>query len=231
MMIKNCRKTWTPLANSVRTMAVGYDYKYTNKRCWFDETDKQNTVVRIPYRERDENMKLQDRWHYSTIERIFENNHTIVAFHMKYIPRINFEQKLDWDLLESLSGTSVQGNCYPRHCVVKYLRQSRFVHMIPLFQERTGILYTNDVNEVQAICKALKKTQYTKHLILGGLLNGKLHGPNTFTEIAEMDDLQSEQAKLVGLLSTAGAGLIQTLSQPSAMLSLVLENRNQEPDS
>ena len=35
------------------------------------------------------------------------------------------------------------------------------------------------------------KTQYTKHLILGGLINGKLYGPSTFTEIAEMDDLQS----------------------------------------
>ena len=35
------------------------------------------------------------------------------------------------------------------------------------------------------------KTQYTKHLILGGLINGKLYGPNTFVEIAEMEDLQS----------------------------------------
>ena len=35
------------------------------------------------------------------------------------------------------------------------------------------------------------KTQYTKHLILGGLINGQLYGPNTFTEIAEMDDLQT----------------------------------------
>ena len=35
------------------------------------------------------------------------------------------------------------------------------------------------------------KTQYTKHLILGGLINGQLYGPNTFTEIAEMDDLQA----------------------------------------
>ena len=35
------------------------------------------------------------------------------------------------------------------------------------------------------------KTQYTKHLILGGLINGKLYGPNTLVEIAEMDDLQT----------------------------------------
>ena len=39
--------------------------------------------------------------------------------------------------------------------------------------------------------RALMKTQYTKHLILGGLINGKLYGPNTLVEIAEMDDLQT----------------------------------------
>ena len=90
-MIKHYRKTWTPLANSVRHMAVGYDYKYTRKRCWFDDKKEEESVVKIPFREREENMTLIDRWHYSTIEKIFENHHTIVAFHVKYIPRANFE--------------------------------------------------------------------------------------------------------------------------------------------
>ena len=62
-------------------------------------------------------------------------------------------QKLDWDLVDQLAGTSIKGNWYPRHCVVNYLRRSKFVHMIPLFQHRTGILYTNDQDEVQTMCK------------------------------------------------------------------------------
>ena len=89
--MNHSRKLWIPLTTGVRNMAVGYDYKISHKKCWFEDTEKSKTVVKIPYKQREENMTLKDRWHESTVEKIFENHHTIVAFHMKYMPRVMYE--------------------------------------------------------------------------------------------------------------------------------------------
>ena len=89
--MQRCRKLWLPQMTTVRHMAVGYDYKISNKKCWYDDPDTSKSMVKIPFKEREENMTRKDKWHVSTVEQIFENHHTIVAFHMKYLPRVNFE--------------------------------------------------------------------------------------------------------------------------------------------
>jgi hypothetical protein len=72
-------------------MAVGYNYKITHKKCWFNDPEASQTKVTIPFKERSENMNRKAKWHVSTVEDIFENHHTIVAFHMKYLPRVFLE--------------------------------------------------------------------------------------------------------------------------------------------
>eukprot|EP00116_Pleurobrachia_bachei_P004071 sb/3464333/ len=211
-----------------RTMAaVGANYKVSNTPCFYDNKRKVVKPGAVRKCDLPENMSLKDRWWSSCVEDVFENYHTIIAFHCTYMPRINFEQKLNYELLDKLEGTSVQGNIFPRRIIISYLRRTpRFKHMIPLFQHRTGLLWTNDADEVVQICRALKETQFTKHLTLGGLVNGTLYGPTALMDTVGLNDKLSEQAALIGTLQAAsGQELVQALSYNPAMLNLVLQSR------
>ena len=48
----------------------------------------------------------------------------------------------------------MKGNIFPQRVYLSYVRRTpRFKHMIPLFQGRTGLLWTNNEDEVIDICK------------------------------------------------------------------------------
>ena len=74
-------------------MALGHNFQFKHKRCWYEKRDKESAsaTVTIPYRQRDENMSLKDKWHVSEVEKIFESYKNIVAFHIMYNPRPLYE--------------------------------------------------------------------------------------------------------------------------------------------
>ena len=42
---------------------------------------------------------------------------------------------------------------YPNMCYTKYLRTSKYVRMLPLFQDATGVVVTSNPDEAHLICK------------------------------------------------------------------------------
>ena len=56
--------------------------------------------------------------------------------------------------------------------------------------------YIFDLADANFVCiriyfRILLKSQFKKHLILGGLINGKLHGPNDLVQLGEIEDLKT----------------------------------------
>ena len=215
------------MLRGVRFLSVGKTYTLKTIPCYYSKKGGKEMRARAPRQERDAQLGLERRWQVTKIQHIFQHYATIIAFHITYKPRKHYEEKLDWDLVEAMEELGVEGKYYPRHCFGNYLRYSRYKHMLPLFTAPTGIIYTNDPLKVPDICKLLLTVQPSKHMILGGLMDGKLYGPNTFVELGKLDDLKSEQVKLVSLLSKPSVDLVQNLSYPSALLSRALQQKTE----
>jgi len=196
--------------------------KKKDSDCYLDRKQSQEgsqNKTDIVIKQDEQSMNMEKKWMTTQVKQLFQEHSTVIVFHM-----IN-KKWPGWDLRDLLVKHKLVAHnpCYPNACYTRYLRQSKYVRMLPLFQEDTGVVVTTNPDEAHLICKSIVQDKH--HLLLGGMIDGVLHGPNTLNHLANIVDLKTEHIKLISLLSKPGRDLVTNLSHTPAMLTAVLDKK------
>lgn len=215
----------------VRNLSAAAHHQHKNQKyaklkvpstaCHLDLTKGQisyRKTKKVVVRASEWTMTLERQWLTTQVEKLFNEHSTIIVFH-----RIN--KRGSWALADNLRAQGLEAHCprYPNPCYTKYLRVSKYIRLLPLFQDLTGVVATTKPEEAHLICKAIDKDK--DFLLLGGMIDGVLQGPNTLKYLANLDDIDAARLELVSLLSQPDRDLVSTLSTTPAMLTAVLDKR------
>uniref|UniRef100_A0A182NP25 Large ribosomal subunit protein uL10m n=1 Tax=Anopheles dirus TaxID=7168 RepID=A0A182NP25_9DIPT len=146
----------------------------------------------------------------------FEHSKLVALLHMNSI-----KQEDMFKAQVALHRHNVSVKVYGKSIMRKAVADTRFEAILPLFEAKTAIIFSPEVQKIKQVLSVLKKTPQL--VLLSGIVEGRLLSKNEFVAYAAMPDLTTVRAQFAAVLDSAGGKIVSDLQCHQSQLVNLLD--------
>ena len=157
------------------------------------------------------------------IIRVFEDHSKLLVFHY------NALDAKEWmDFRYDMTQQNVTVKVFPNKLTCKFISDTIYKNMTPLFRTDTGVAFGNDF-DLKKVLKVLGRNE--KIELIGGKIEERLFNKQQIIEYSNLPTLDHARGELVQLLQQPSQTLSQLLQTNQTKLSMLLRNHAEQKES
>uniref|UniRef100_A0A182K6B7 Large ribosomal subunit protein uL10m n=1 Tax=Anopheles christyi TaxID=43041 RepID=A0A182K6B7_9DIPT len=146
----------------------------------------------------------------------FEHSDLVALVHVNSI-----KQEDMFKAQVALHRHNVSVKVYGKSIMRKAVKDTRFEAILPLFEAKTAIIFSPEVQKIKQVLNVLKKTPQL--VLMGGIIEGRLLNKNEFMAYATMPDLTTVRAQFAAVLDNVGGKIVGDLQCHQSQLVNLLD--------
>uniref|UniRef100_A0A8W7PCC3 Large ribosomal subunit protein uL10m n=1 Tax=Anopheles coluzzii TaxID=1518534 RepID=A0A8W7PCC3_ANOCL len=146
----------------------------------------------------------------------FEHSNLVAFVHVNSI-----KQEDMFKAQVALHRHNVSVKVYGKSIMRKAVADTRFEAILPLFEAKTAIIFSPEVQKIKQVLSVLKKTPQL--VLMGGIVEGRLLSKNEFMAYATMPDITTVRAQFAAVLDSVGGKIVGDLQCHQSQLVNLLD--------